>query len=422
MADVEGGRGVKLWVKKTILHFFSRTTNVADDQQSQEKVNNVVKDVNEAQPQTNDDNVEESPPINDEKNDKPNSREFKLDSLVRDPGLRPAIVEYPSNQRNEIRREYIKLGPYQIHRSNYPLSASGSNGNRSFQAAWFGRFWWLEYSLEKDTAYCFSCYLFNKKPIGRAGSDRFTVKGFNKWKKINCGKDCAFIKHEGTSPASAHNFSVKCYEDFRNEHCHIENVIEKQTAQEIMDHRLRVKTSVEVIKWLMMQACALRGHDERPGSINRGNFLELLKFISSYNKEVENVVLDNAPQNAQYTSPNAQKEILHIFARKVQQSIRDEIGNAKFCLIVDESRDESKKEQMAIVVRFVDRDGHVKERFLDLVHVKDTTALTLKNEILSSLSFHKLDFQDIRGQGYDGASNMRGEWNGLQALILKECP
>ncbi|XP_071741374.1 uncharacterized protein [Rutidosis leptorrhynchoides] len=77
---------------------------------------------------------------------------------------------------------------------------------------------------------------------------------------------------------------------------------------------------------------------------------------------------------------------------------------------------------MAIVVRFVDRDGHVKKRFLDLVHVKDITALILKNEILSSLSFHKLDFQDIRGQVYDGASNMRGEWNGLQALILKECP
>ncbi|XP_071729400.1 uncharacterized protein [Rutidosis leptorrhynchoides] len=307
----------------------------------------------------NDDNMEESPPINVEKNDKTNSREFKLDSLIRDPGLRPSIVEYPSNQHDEIIREYIRLGPYQIHRSNYPLSASGSKGNRSFQAAWFGRFWWLEYSLEKDAAYCFPCYLFNKKPIGRAGSDRFTTKGFNKWKKINCGKDCAFFKHEGTSPASAHNFSVKCYEDFRNPVCHIENVIEKQTAQEIKDNRLRVKTSVEIIKWLTMQACALRGHDERPSSINRGNFLELLKFISSYNKEVENVVLDNAPQNAQYTLPDVQKEILHIFARNVQQSIRDEIGNAKFCLIIDESRDESKKEQMAIVVRFVDRDGHL---------------------------------------------------------------
>ncbi|XP_073220907.1 uncharacterized protein, partial [Cicer arietinum] len=28
----------------------------------------------------------------------------------------------------------------------------------------------------------------------------------------------------------------------------------------------------------------------------------------------------------------------------------------------------------------------------------------------------------MRGQGYDGASNMRGEWNGLQALFMKDCP
>ncbi|XP_071699718.1 uncharacterized protein [Rutidosis leptorrhynchoides] len=129
---------------------------------------------------------------------------------------------------------------------------------------------------------------------------------------------------------------------------------------------------------------------------NQGNFLELLKLIASYNKDVEKVVLQNAPQNAKYTSPDVQREILQIFARNVQQLIRDEIGKSKFCLIVDECRDESKKEQMAIVVRFVDREGYFKERFLDLVHVKDTSALTLKNEILSSLSFHKLDVKDIR--------------------------
>lgn len=32
-----------------------------------------------------------------------------------------------------------------------------------------------------------------------------------------------------------------------------------------------------------------------------------------------------------------------------------------------------------------------------------------------------LDIQNIRWQGYDGASNMQGEWNGLQALILNDC-
>ncbi|XP_052311393.1 uncharacterized protein LOC127905680 [Populus trichocarpa] len=66
---------------------------------------------------------------------------------------------------------------------------------------------------------------------------------------------------------------------------------------------------------------------------------------------------------------------------------------------------------MALVIGFVDRSGFIRERFLDIVHVKDTTAATLKEEISCVLSHHNLDVQNIRGQGYDGASNMRGEWN-----------
>ncbi|KAJ1697371.1 hypothetical protein LUZ63_005883 [Rhynchospora breviuscula] len=178
----------------------------------------------------------------------------------------------------------------------------------------------------------------------------------------------------------------------------------------------------EVRRWLTFQACAFRGHDESAQSINQGNFLEMIKILASYNKEVKAVVLENAPGNAKYTSHHVQKEILNIFAEKVQTTIRGEIGTSKFCLIVDESRDESKKEQMAIVLRFVDAQGFIRERFLDIVHVKDTAALTLKNSICAVLSTNNLSVQDIRGQGYDGASNMRGEWNGLQALILKECP
>jgi len=48
--------------------------------------------------------------------------------------------------------------------------------------------------------------------------------------------------------------------------------------------------------------------------------------------------------------------------------------------------------------------------------------LTFKNKIANVLSQNGLDIQNIRGQGYDGASNMRGEWKGLQALFLNDCP
>ena len=60
--------------------------------------------------------------------------------------------------------------------------------------------------------------------------------------------------------------------------------------------------------------------------------------------------------------------------------------------------------------------------FLDIVHVKNTIVLTLKVEIPSVLSHHNLNIQDITGQGYNSASNMHGQWNGLQSLFIKDCP
>jgi hypothetical protein len=87
----------------------------------------------------------------------------------------------------------------------------------------------------------------------------------------------------------------------------------------------------------------------------------MLELLASYNEQVGALVLDNAPQNAKYTSHQIQKEILHVFARNVQSSIHHEIGDARFCLIVDEARDESRREQMTLVIRFVDRSGFIRE-------------------------------------------------------------
>ncbi|XP_022032298.1 zinc finger MYM-type protein 1-like [Helianthus annuus] len=49
-------------------------------------------------------------------------------------------------------------------------------------------------------------------------------------------------------------------------------------------------------------------------------------------------------------------------------------------------------------------------------------SLTLKTHLWRNLLHHQFDVSKIRGQGYDGASNMRGEWNRLQALVLNDCP
>jgi hypothetical protein len=92
-----------------------------------------------------------------------------------------------------------------------------------------------------------------------------------------------------------------------------------------------------------------------------------------------------------------------------------------YVCFVDESRDKSNRDKMAISIHFVDKKWfHSKENFLVIVHVLDTA--TLKHELSAVLVNHQLDVSKLHGQGYEGASNIFGEWNGLQAKLMEECP
>ncbi|XLU45637.1 hypothetical protein S245_040451, partial [Arachis hypogaea] len=57
--------------------------------------------------------------------------------------------------------------------------------------------------------------------------------------------------------------------------------------------------------------------------------------------------------------------------------------------------DETKREQMTLV-RFVDKHRFVKERLIDVIHVKNTTSTTLKQEICFVLSHHNLNSQNLK--------------------------
>jgi hypothetical protein len=75
-----------------------------------------------------------------------------------------------------------------------------------------------------------------------------------------------------------------------------------------------------------------------------------------------------------------------------------------------------------VAYRFVNKKGEVVERFLGLKHVEDRTSKSLKKALTQMLAAHGLPIARLRGQGYDGASNMRGEFNGLQKQIRDENP
>jgi hypothetical protein len=125
--------------------------------------------------------VEPEPPQT-QQDEEPGTNEVTFQGvgyLERDPGLRPQIWQYPLNQRDDVVRAYLKLGPLQPLLQNY--EASGVQGHqRRFKYNWFSIFpSWLEYLESKNRAYCFYCFLRSMNRNKRGGSDAFTVHGFN---------------------------------------------------------------------------------------------------------------------------------------------------------------------------------------------------------------------------------------------------
>ncbi|GMP74679.1 hypothetical protein CsSME_00032036 [Camellia sinensis var. sinensis] len=172
-------------------------------------------------------------------------------------------------------------------------------------------------------------------------------------------------------------------------------------------YRTRLNSSVSCVKFLLRQGLAFHGHNESKNSSNQGNFLELLKFLADHNEDVKVVTLSNAQQNIKLTSPDIQKDIVNVAAFETINVIIRDLGDALFSILIDEAGDISIKEQMAVVIRYVDKKGQVIERFLGTEHVVNTNALSLKQAMENLFSRLGLSISRLRGQGYDGASNMQ---------------
>ncbi|XP_042415068.1 uncharacterized protein LOC122004213 [Zingiber officinale] len=129
-----------------------------------------------------------------------------------------------------------------------------------------------------------------------------------------------------------------------------------------IDYRTHLTAMLDVTRFLLKQGLPFRGHDESTSSSNR----------------------------------------------EITLAIINDIEDKFFSLMVYEARDSSVKEHMGVVLRFVNKKGCVIERFLAVVHVPDTSSHSLKMAIDALFVQHDLSLSRLRGQGYDGASNMRG--------------
>ncbi|XP_016652228.1 PREDICTED: zinc finger MYM-type protein 1-like [Prunus mume] len=162
-------------------------------------------------------------------------------------------------------------------------------------------------------------------------SEAFTGDGFKNWKK---GRE-RFKIHVGPV-GSVHNKAREAATNLMNQNTHIETAVRKHPNQARL---------------------AFRGHDESATSSNKENYLELLQFLTDNDDKVREVVMENAPRNLKLLPTCIQKEIVNSCALETLDAIMDGLKDIFFSILVDEARDVSVKEQMAMVLRYVDDKG-----------------------------------------------------------------
>ncbi|XP_054711260.1 zinc finger MYM-type protein 1-like [Uloborus diversus] len=129
-------------------------------------------------------------------------------------------------------------------------------------------------------------------------------------------------------------------------------------TKQVQQNRTYLRFVIETILFLGKQCLALRGHDETMSSLNKGNFLELLQ-LRAKDKGVDIIQMMSSKIHS-YKSGQIQNEIINIIKNKI---------------------------------------------VVDIVNEKTG-----------------IDLSKLRGQAYDGASNMSGKFNGVAAKFKDEEP
>ena len=302
----------------------------------------------------------------------------------------------------------------------FPGRSFGSGRPRSFNSGWNARFPWIEYSAERDAAFCYPCRLFYVG-VGR-GDNAFTHVGFRDWKHA-MGKRGIISAQDN---CSSHKQAMACWNEYTinlEKHTSVAHRLETAREQVVKTNRHYIKTLIEILLLCAKQEIAVRGHRESAESRNQGNFLEILKLVADHDAVIKEKIRDN-PHNATYTSPDIQNQLLEVMGGLVRGKVCKAVQDARYySLLGDETEDVSKVEQLAIVLRYVDvQTATIYERFLTYVPAESLTAESLAMNILTTLRNYQLDPKYIVSQGYDGASVMSGNCTGVQTRIREVAP
>lgn len=134
-------------------------------------------------------------------------------------------------------------------------------------------------------------------------------------------------------------------------------------------------------------------------------FLEFVECFGLYDSVLKEHLrrIRSEETHIHYLGKDIQNELINLLATKTIQQITEIAKKAQFfSIILDTTPDISHKEQLTMVIRFVNTDSKnehlVEDHFLGFLEVDDTTGSGLANRLLQKLKNLGLNIQNCRGQ------------------------
>ena len=306
---------------------------------------------------------------------------------------------------------------------SYPFPVRGS---RKFNIKWLDRWGWLSYSKEVDGAFCVPCVLFGHQ-CGHNGMklNKLYKEPLTNWQSAVT----RFEYHDKNSnfhkEAMAKSINFKSIMTKKSEG--IDEQCNRILNERVQNNRKILHSIVETVVLCGRQNLALRGHRDDSkyfDSPNCGNFQALLNFRVSSGDASLKSHFDSSAKNATYRSKTTQNKLVKICGDQVTETIRKEINESVFySVLADEASDCSRKEQLALIIRYIDRENRINERFLRFIHCDNgLSGEKLAEKIVTSLKSIGLPLENCRGQGYDGAAAMSSLRKGVAGNILNQNP
>lgn len=242
----------------------------------------------------------------------------------------------------------------------------------------------------------------------------FQTEGFMDWKN-------AVSNHEKTpghmtASTLAENFLSLTKGQMEN----IRSVISKIYSDKVEKNRKTLLSILDVVINLEQRNVAFRGNWKGDSE----DFIHFSQWKSHFD-DVLSQHLETAPGNAKYLSPIIQNEMISCCGDEIRDCIVRRIQKSKyFSVLADETADISGTEQLSICIHYVSESDHfeIHKDFLGFCPLLKQDSESLTKAIIQQLSKWGLHVSLLRGQGYDGASNMSGMLSGVQERIQELQP